>query len=40
MFEIPGSATPGLVRITKAVVLGNEQAQVVPVKSSRQEKSA
>ncbi|MEY3317467.1 MAG: hypothetical protein RLZZ503_669 [Actinomycetota bacterium] len=40
MFEIPGSAVQGLVRITKEVVAGTEQAVVVPIKVARQEKSA
>ena len=40
MFEIPGSAAQGIVKITKAVVEGLEQPAIVPFKSSRQEKSA
>ena len=40
MFEIPGSAAQGLVRITKGVVAGTEQAVVTPIKAARQEKSA
>jgi ATP-dependent Clp protease ATP-binding subunit ClpX len=40
MFEIPGSAAQGLVRITKGVVAGTEQAVVTPFKAARQEKSA
>jgi ATP-dependent Clp protease ATP-binding subunit ClpX len=40
MFEIPGSAAQGIVKITKAVVQGLEQPAIVPFKSSRQEKSA
>ena len=40
MFEIPGSAAQGLVRITKGVVEGIEEAVVIPLKSPRQEKSA
>jgi ATP-dependent Clp protease ATP-binding subunit ClpX len=40
MFEIPGSAAQGLVRITKGVVEGVEEAVVIPLKSPRQEKSA
>lgn len=38
MFEIPGSQATGLVKITRAVVLGLEQPAIVPIK--RQEKSA
>lgn len=38
MFEIPGSTATGLVKITKAVVLGEEQPAIVPIK--RQDKSA
>ena len=40
MFEIPGSAAQGLVRITRGVVDGTEQAVVTPIKAARQEKSA
>jgi ATP-dependent Clp protease ATP-binding subunit ClpX len=40
MFEIPGSAAQGIVKITEAVVLGLEQPEIVPFKSTRQEKSA
>jgi len=40
MFEIPGSPAQGIVRITKAVVAGTEQAVITPFKASRQEKSA
>ena len=40
MFEIPGSAAQGIVKITKAVVQGLEQPAIIPFKSSRQEKSA
>jgi ATP-dependent Clp protease ATP-binding subunit ClpX len=40
MFEIPGSTAQGLVRITKGVVAGTEQAVVTPIKAARQEKSA
>lgn len=39
MFDIPGSEVQGTVKITKAVVNGAEP-QIVPFKSSRQEKSA
>ncbi|NBY43735.1 MAG: ATP-dependent Clp protease ATP-binding subunit ClpX [Micrococcales bacterium] len=38
MFEIPGSAATGQVRITLPVVLGQEEPSIVPIK--RQEKSA
>jgi len=38
MFEIPGSAATGLVKITLPVVMGLEQPSIVPIK--RQEKSA
>jgi len=40
MFEIPGSDAQGAVQITKAVVLGEAQPEIVPFKSLRQEKSA
>jgi len=40
MFEIPGSAAQGVVKITAGVVEGSEQPEIVPFKSSRQEKSA
>jgi ATP-dependent Clp protease ATP-binding subunit ClpX len=40
MFEIPGSAAQGIVKITAAVVAGTEQPEIVPFKSARQEKSA
>ena len=39
MFEIPGSPVTGTVKITKAVVLGQEEARIVPISSTR-EKSA
>lgn len=39
MFEIPGSAITGTVKITKAVVLGLEEAKIIPIGSAR-EKSA
>ncbi|MFM6977123.1 MAG: ATP-dependent Clp protease ATP-binding subunit ClpX [Micrococcales bacterium] len=40
MFEIPGSETQGIVRITKQVVENKETPAIVPFKSSKQEKSA
>ena len=40
MFEIPGSAVQGIVKITKDVVLGNSEPIIAPLKSNRQEKSA
>jgi len=38
MFEIPGSAATGVVKITLPVVMGLEQPTILPIK--RQEKSA
>ena len=40
MFEIPGSAAQGIVKITAGVVAGTEQSEIAPFKSTRQEKSA
>ena len=40
MFEIPGSAAQGIVKITPGVVAGTEQPVIAPFKSTRQEKSA
>jgi ATP-dependent Clp protease ATP-binding subunit ClpX len=40
MFEIPGSAAQGIVKITAGVVAGTEQPVIAPFKSTRQEKSA
>jgi ATP-dependent Clp protease ATP-binding subunit ClpX len=40
MFEIPGSETQGVVKITKAVVLDSEAPKIIPFKATRQEKSA
>lgn len=40
MFEIPGSAAQGIVKITPGVVAGTEQPEIAPFKSTRQEKSA
>ena len=40
MFEIPGSAAQGIVKITAGVVAGTEQSVIAPFKSTRQEKSA
>ncbi len=40
MFEIPGSEVQGTVHITADVVAGKAEAQLVPFKSARQEKSA
>jgi len=40
MFEIPGSEVQGTVQITAEVVAGKAEAQIVPFKSARQEKSA
>jgi len=40
MFEIPGSAAQGIVKITTGVVAGTEQPVIAPFKSTRQEKSA
>ena len=40
MFEIPGSAATGVVKITEDVVRGTEQAAIVPFKAARQDKSA
>ena len=40
MFEIPTMETQGIVKITKDVVLGNKEAQIVAFKKSAQEKSA
>lgn len=40
MFEIPGSESQGIVKITKAVVLDGVEPQTVPFKTVRQEKSA
>ena len=40
MFEIPTMPTQGIVKITKDVVLGNKEAQIVPFKKTAQEKSA
>jgi hypothetical protein len=40
MFEIPTMETQGVVKITKDVVLGSKEAQIVPFKKSAQEKSA
>ena len=40
MFEIPGSELQGTVQITAEVVAGKAEAQIVPFKSARQEKSA
>jgi ATP-dependent Clp protease ATP-binding subunit ClpX len=39
MFEIPGSPLTGTVKITKAVVLGQEDARIIPIGATR-EKSA
>ena len=39
MFDIPGSPITGTVKITKAVVLGQEDARIIPISSTR-EKSA
>jgi len=40
MFEIPGSAAQGIVKITAGVVASTEQPVIAPFKSTRQEKSA
>ncbi len=40
MYEIPGSAVQGIVRITKEVVETKSAPAIVPFKSGRQEKSA
>jgi ATP-dependent Clp protease ATP-binding subunit ClpX len=40
MFEIPGSETQGVVKITKAVVMDSEAPKITPFKATRQEKSA
>ncbi len=40
MFEIPGIAAQGIVKITAGVVAGTEQPVIAPFKSTRQEKSA
>lgn len=40
MFEMPGSAAQGIVKITAGVVAGTEQPVIAPFKSTRQEKSA
>ena len=40
MYEIPGSAVQGIVRITKEVVETKSAPAIIPFKSGRQEKSA
>ena len=40
MYEIPGSAVQGIVRITREVVETKSSPAILPFKSSRQEKSA
>ncbi len=40
MYEIPGSAVQGIVRITRDVVESKSAPAILPFKSSRQEKSA
>jgi ATP-dependent Clp protease ATP-binding subunit ClpX len=40
MYEIPGSAVQGIVRITREVVETKSAPAILPFKSSRQEKSA
>jgi ATP-dependent Clp protease ATP-binding subunit ClpX len=39
MYELPGSAVQGRVKITKEVVVSKAQPQVIPF-ASKQEKSA